>query len=120
MTGNIRSRKTIIEKLQFSSQDSLFCHLSYISEHFFTSGYEKTNLSHSELGSHLDDNVSFSGACAVKLTVFLHHHNLTLFFHLLHIFLYLVKDTAVILLCYANKLTEKARVSKKTQTVRGK
>ncbi len=67
---------------------------------------------HSELGSHLDDNVSFSGACAVKLTVFLHHHNLTLLFHLLHVFLHLVKDTAVILLCYANKLTERKREQK--------
>lgn len=115
MTGNIRSRKMIIEKIQFSSQNSLFVAQATF---LITSEYEKTKLSHS--GSHLDDNVSFSGACAVKLTVFLHHHNLTLFFHLLHIFLYLVKDTAVILLCYANKLTEKARVSKKTQTVRGK
>ncbi len=56
--------------------------------------------------------MSFSGACAIKLTVFLHHHNLTLLFHLLHVFLHLVKDTAVILLSYANKLRERKREQK--------
>lgn len=60
----------------------------------------------SALHSHLNDDVSLSGACAIELAMFLHHHDLALFFYLLHVLLDLVENAAVILLCYAHKLTE--------------
>lgn len=63
-------------------------------------------LSRFVLDSHLDDNVSLPGACAIELAMLLHHHNLALFFYLLHVLLDLVENAAVILLCYAHKLTE--------------
>lgn len=57
---------------------------------------------------YLDDNVSFPGPCAIQFPVFFYHNNLSFLFHLLHVFLYLVKDTAVVLLSYTHKL-EKTR-----------
>lgn len=56
---------------------------------------------------HLDDDVSFSGAGAVQLAVFLHHHYLAFLLHLLHVLLHLVEDAAVVLLGYAHKLDRK-------------
>lgn len=55
---------------------------------------------------HLDDNVSFPGACAVQFAVFLHHDNLAFLFDLLHVLLYLVEDAAVVLLGYTHKLNK--------------
>lgn len=54
--------------------------------------------------AHLDDDVSFPGACAVQFPVFLHHDDLAFLFNLLHVFLYLVEDAAVVLLGYTHKL----------------
>ena len=59
--------------------------------------------------SHLDDDMSFPGSSAVQLPVLLHHDDLTLLLHLLHVLLHLVEDAAVILLCYAHKLQRGGR-----------
>lgn len=56
--------------------------------------------------------MSLSGACAIKFSVFFDHNNLSFLFHLLHVFLYLVKNTAVVLLGYTHKL-EKTRENSK-------
>lgn len=61
---------------------------------------------------YLDDNVSLPGACAIQFPVFFYHNNLSFLFHLLHVFLYLVKNTAVVLLGYTHKL-EKTRENNK-------
>lgn len=56
--------------------------------------------------------MSLPGACAIKFPVFFNHNNLSFLFHLLHVFLYLVKNTAVVLLGYTHKL-EKTREKSK-------
>lgn len=60
---------------------------------------------------YLDDDMSFPGPCAIQFPVFFYHNNLSFLFHLLHVFLHLVKDTAVVLLSYTHKL-EKTRENK--------
>lgn len=52
--------------------------------------------------------MSFPGPCAIQFPMFFYHNNLSFLFHLLHVFLHLVKDTAVVLLSYTHKL-EKTR-----------
>ena len=54
--------------------------------------------------SHLDDNVALSCSSPIELSVFLHHDDLSFLFNFLHVLFYLVEDTAVILLGYADKL----------------
>lgn len=63
---------------------------------------------------HLDDNVSFPGACAVQFSVFLHHDDLPFLFNLLHVFLDLVEDAAVVLLGYTHKLDKTEGCSLRT------
>lgn len=63
---------------------------------------------------YLDDNVSLPGACAIQFPVFFYHNNLSFLFHLLHVFLYLVKNTAVVLLGYTHKLGKTSENNKNT------
>lgn len=60
---------------------------------------------------YLDNNVSFPGPRAIQFPVFFYHNNLSFLFHLLHVFLYLVKDTAVVLLSYTHKLEKRKQYS---------
>lgn len=54
--------------------------------------------------SYLDDDVSLSCSSSIKFSVFFHHNNFSFFLHFLHVLLYLVENTAIILLGYADKL----------------
>lgn len=63
---------------------------------------------------YLNDNVSFPGPCAIQLPVLFYHNYLSFLFNLLHVFLHLVKDTAVVLLRYTDKLEKTNKNNKES------